>query len=266
MTTTTTTTTTTPAPQLTNVLVIGDFGDGGGNERAVAAAMEDYATMTPIAALVTTGDNLYTDDVAAAWEEPFGWVAAMGIPVYAAWGNHDLESSSRSEAVMATLAPPGRWYEVQLGEATLIVLDANQVENPDQVAWLESVLTEPRNGPLVVSFHQPAFSCAKHGSTEEVISTWAPLFEAHGVDLVLNGHDHDYERFELNGVTYVVTGGGGRTLYSIGTCPGGTPQPVVGDDNHYHFVGLHIAADGITVEALTPDGDVIDEFSLTRHP
>lgn len=256
------TTTTSAVPPAWTVLVIGDFGDGSSNELAVAGAMEEYATTTPIAAFVTTGDNLYTDHVTAAWEEPFGWVATMGIPIYAAWGNHDLESPSRREAVIAAFDPPGRWYEAQLGNAVLIVLDANQVTDPEQLMWLESVLAEPRDGPLIVSFHQPAFSCALHGNTPAVIDTWVPLFEAHGVDLVLNGHDHDYERFEHNGVTYVVTGGGGRTLYEIESCPSGTPQLLVGNDDHHHFVALHLSLEGIRAEALTADGELIDEFFL----
>ncbi len=265
-TTTTTTTTTLLAPQPTNVLVIGDFGDGSRRERAVAAAMKDYAAATPIAAFVTTGDNLYTDDLAAAWEEPFGWVAAMGIPVFASWGNHDLESQSRRQAVMSAFDPPGRWYETQIGAAGLVVLDANQVDGADQLAWLESTLAEPRDGPLIVAFHQPAFSCARHGSTPAVAARWVPLFETHGVALVLNGHDHAYQRFEKNGVAYVVTGGGGRGLYEIERCPDGIPELLVGDDDHHHFVGLRVDRDGIRGEALTPDGRILDRFFLPTRP
>jgi predicted phosphodiesterase len=257
--------TTTEAPSI-DALVIGDFGDGSERERDVAAAMEAYAATSPVAALITTGDNLYTDDTQAAWFGPFGWIEDLGIPVYAAWGNHDEQSRSRKRAVASSLAPPGRWYAATIGDATLIVLDANDVANPQQQESLEATLAASGTGPVIVSFHQPAFSCSKHGSTGAVVASWVPLFERYGVDLVLNGHDHNYQRFDHNGVMYVVTGNGGRGLYAVGACPNGTPTPIVADDRTHGFVVLHIAADEIAVEALGTDGRRIDEFVVTDTP
>jgi len=76
----------------------------------------------------------------------------------------------------------------------------------------------------VAVFHQPAYSCGTHGSSPEVQREWVRLFQRSGVDLVLNGHDHDYQRFApIGGVTYVVTGGGAE-LYEVGDCPAGTPH------------------------------------------
>jgi len=245
-----------PAPAV--VLVLGDFGGGGEDERRVASAMEQVAAVEDVAAVVTTGDNFYHGDVDAMWNEPFGWVARQEIPVWAAWGNHDLANPARSRLVTEVLAPPGRWYATPLGPATLIVLDANQPRDPAQRAWLLEQLSAPDTGPRLVVFHQPAFSCGSHGSTRAVDEAWVPLFARYGVDLVLNGHDHDYQRFLVDGVTYVVTGSGGRGLYRVGACPAGTPPPVASDDRHHGFVELRIGPASIVVEALTTAGTVVD--------
>ena len=158
--------------------------------------------------------------------------------------------------VAEPLPPSGNWYTADLGPATLIVLDSNQVKDQDQVALLERALAES-SGIIVVSSHHPAYSCGKHGSTSSVIDHWVPLFEQYGVDLVLNGHDHDYERFIVDGVTYVVNGGGGRSVRSFAGCPEGAPAPVIGDYVRCQFVLLEIAWGSISAIAL--DGTVIDE-------
>lgn len=244
------------------ILVIGDFGDGSPEEYRVATAMEAIAADETVTALVTTGDNLYTDDYEAAWTVPFGWVDRAEIPVYAAWGNHDIQSSGRRSAVIAALNPPARWYSLAIGGATLIVLDANDPSDRRQLEWLTALLGDLGEGPAVVAFHQPAFSCGRHGSTAAVQERWVPLFRRSGVDLVVNGHDHDYQRFEVDGVTYVVSGGGGRSLYPTDSCPNGTPNPLAVDDANFHFVVLDVDSDSIRGSAVSDQGEVLDSFEI----
>ena len=172
-------TTTTLAPDPIRVVVIGDFGTGSSEQYAVASLIEAMAADDPIAALVTTGDNFYRDDIELIWLDPYGWVDETGVPIHAAWGNHDIETRPRIELVAKHLRPPYRWYASELGEATLVVIDSNQVENEDQLAWLEETLAASE-GLIIVSFHHPAFACGHHGSTGSVIETWVPLFEDTG--------------------------------------------------------------------------------------
>jgi len=257
----TTTTTTTTTPPVTWALALGDFGGGSSAEYAVADAMHRQAEDHQVTALVTTGDNFYTNDVEKIWTIPFGWVDDLGITVAAAWGNHDLTSSKRARLVQETLQPPGRWYATTVGPATLLVLDGNQSRSAAQRDWLETELAAAGNGPLVVVVHQPPFSCSLHGSNRHLIDSWVPLFERYGVDLVLSGHDHVYERFEVHGITYIVTGGGGRGIYRMKSCPRGTPAPVAKARVH-HFLVLGITPTEITVTALTPDGKVVDRVTV----
>lgn len=241
------------------MVVIGDFGDGGQSEYAVANEVRDTVASRDISVFVTTGDNFYSDDVNAVWDRPYGWLDEEGVTVLASWGNHDIETETRLGLVQETLDPPGRWYSADLGSGSLIVLDSNLVDNSSQTEWLKTELEES-GPPTIVVFHHPAFSCGAHGTDQGVQANWVPLFEEHAVTVVLNGHDHNYERFVIDETTYVVTGGGGRRLRPTGACPAGTPEPVARNDETHHFIVMEISATSLSAEVIGADGTKIDTF------
>jgi 3',5'-cyclic AMP phosphodiesterase CpdA len=244
--------------------VIGDFGGGSESEYQVAAAIEALSERQPIDGLITTGDNFYSDDVERVWSVPYGWLAEERIPVFATWGNHDLQSPARQRLVEEYLKPPGRWYSTDLGQGTLLVLDSNDVNDAEQLEWLSRALVDAVP-PIVVAFHHPAFSCGLHGSSPSVVESWVPFFEEHEVSLVLNGHDHDYQRFENNGVTYVVTGGGGQPIRPSGSCAESMPPRIVADNEHNHFLLLEVDTNGIVGLATTAAGTIIDSFAVVTE-
>ena len=88
-------------------------------------------------------------------------------------------------------------------------------------------------------------------------------FKQWGADVVLSGHDHDYERLSVDGLTYFVNGSGGRELRSITEAAPGS-QVLFDDD----FGAMLVSADdgGMTFQFITRDGDVIDNFSLSADP
>lgn len=253
----------------TRLAVIGDMGTGGDDEWAVAFAVRASADREGLDALVTTGDNIYPDgDPEAydrAWRKPYGWTAELGVPVVAALGNHDVKDG-HEQAEMQLLGMPARWYTRTVGGVQLIVLDANLVDDEDQAKFLRKALDarRPRGTAYrVVVFHQPAYSCARHGSTKDVLSEWEPLFADGKVDLVLNGHDHAYQRFgPVDRTTYVVTGGGGAELYPIEDCPAATPAPEVAVAA-FHYVSVEATAEQLLVQARTPDGRVLDTATIS---
>jgi predicted phosphodiesterase len=251
-----------PPVEPIRVAVIGDFGIGTTAEYEVAALIEAMATDQAIHALVTTGDNFYNDDIDTIWSEPYGWVDEAGVTIYPAWGNHDIETQDRVDLVNRNLRPAFWWYSTKLGEATLIVVDSNQVDSDEQLSWLEDTLAVS-DGLVIVAFHHPAFACGKHGSTGSVIERWVPLFEEYGVDLVLNGHEHSFERFSVAGVTYIVTGGAGQGLRPIGTCPEGTPGSLKSDAEHQHYVLLEIDDQAIEATTIAVGGTIIDRTVIT---
>lgn len=248
-------------------VVLGDFGNGSQAELKIAGAIDDWTDAHPVNALVTTGDNVYESGApsrfAEAWHVPFGWVSVKGIPVVASLGNHDVETQGGAP-VMGLLDMPSRWYTRRIGPVEFIVLDANRVMDQRQLDFLRGALDSSTARWKVAVFHQPAYSCSRHGSTPDVDDLWLPLLATDGVDLVLNGHDHAYQRFgPIDGTTYVVTGGGGAPLYHEDDCPDGTPTPEAARVVH-HFVTLVVSGSRLRIEAFDSRLRSIDEVDLAE--
>jgi 3',5'-cyclic AMP phosphodiesterase CpdA len=216
-------------PQLSvGLLAIGDFGVAGSRERNLGAAMRRFEALNATDALVTLGDNDYTETPAtfrSAWGKSFGWLRPAGVAVVGSLGNHDVRVQ-RGRYQFATLSMPGPYYRRQFGDVELFVLNSNNV-NAVQTSWLERALASSTAAWKVAVFHHPAFTCGSYHSDHAVLVRWVPLFERYGVQLALSGHDHNYQRFApRRGVTYVVHGGGAGAFYPVTACPSGYPRRI----------------------------------------
>jgi hypothetical protein len=258
-----------PLPDSTRLVAVGDFGTGTAAEYAVAHAVRGVASEARVEGLLTTGDNIYPDgdprDYDEAWYQPYGWTADEGVALLAVLGNHDVEGGN-AEAVMRLLDMPARWYSTVVGRVQVVALDSTNIGNAAQQRFLERTLDEPLPAGAryrVVTFHHPAHSCSLHQSNDEVLGAWSPLFAEGQVDLVLNGHDHVYERFEpIRGVTYVVTGGGGAQLHGIERCPAGSPE-LAADDISLHFLVIEATDVEMRIQAISESGDLLDCFTIS---
>ncbi|MER8184730.1 metallophosphoesterase family protein [Kitasatospora sp. NPDC094015] len=205
------------------------------------------------------------------------------IPWMVAYGNHDMEAwyshngygGESTRFFLPENGPDPRTapgvYAFKYGNVGVISLDANDVsyEIPanlgitagKQTKWLDRKLHELREDDtvdfVVVFFHHCAFSTThQHASEGGVREAWVPLFEKYRVDLVINGHNHVYERTDAilgnkvsravpsgatvepakDGVVYVTAGAAGRSLYSFDA-----PDTYEGHENRvdsvltYHF-------------------------------
>jgi hypothetical protein len=89
------------------------------------------------------------------------------------------------------------------------------------------------------------------------------LFERFDVDLVLSGHDHNFQRFAARrGVRYVVHGGGGAALYPLQRCPAGYPRRVAARSAR-GFLSIVAREDSLRVLALSPAGRLVDRLTVT---
>jgi 3',5'-cyclic AMP phosphodiesterase CpdA len=253
-----------PGAVRSGLVALGDFG-GGPAQPAVARAMERWAAAHRVDALVTTGDNVYErgdpELFARQLDEPYRRLRA-GRPMWATLGNHDVAGGHEAEQ-LRHLGLPDLPYARSLPGLQLLFLDANRVDDA-QASWLEDRLSEP--GPVfrAVVFHQPAWSCSYHDSSRQVDRSWVPVIEDHRVALVLNGHDHNYQRFvSAGGVTYVVTGGGGRELYPLDGCATGSPERVAGQVRH-HFTAVEVHDGALAVTVVATDDTVLDRAVIRR--
>jgi hypothetical protein len=252
------------APVRSGFVAFGDFG-GGPAQRAVASAMYRWAAGHRVDALVTTGDNVYErgepQRFGAQLDRPYRQLRRTR-PLWVTLGNHD-EVAGHGAAQLRHLGLPRLPYVKTLPGVQLLFLDGNRPDRA-QATWLEARLARPGPRFRVVVFHQPAWSCSTHGSSREVDRWWVPVLERNRVALVLNGHDHNYQRFvSTAGVNYVVTGGGGKQLYPVTRCPSGTPRRVAAVARN-HFTAVEVRQRSLTVRAVGGNGQVIDRVVIRR--
>jgi hypothetical protein len=244
---------------LVSLAVAGDVGTGEAEEWATAAAMDrSEAASGEFGALLLLGDNIYPDgDVArlkSAVLDPFAAVLDGGTALLAALGNHDVRIGD-GEPQRVALGMPGRWYSTRLGPVDLFVLDSTRVEDSEQLAWLDRTLAASTAPWKIVAQHHPPYSAGYHGSHEPSQYLLVPLFSRHGVDLVLAGHDHDYQRSapQEGGVVYVVSGGA-ATLRQTGRA-----EFTAAAASTYHFVELAVFVDRLELRAVDQQGRVFDQ-------
>jgi predicted phosphodiesterase len=241
--------------------VVGDIGDDAGGGTGTAAIVGKAGLGDPFDALIVLGDNVYPrgdpDSLDATLFRPYGPVLDTGASLIGVLGNHDVMDGNAAGQVDA-LGMPGRWYVVEFDDVNIIVLDTNQVGDETQLAWLEAALAAAGDRWLIVALHHAPVSAGFHGSDQRVLETFVPLFEQFGVDLVLAGHDHDYQRSRpLSGVTYVVAGGGSRLR------PAGRLPFTAASVSVRHFVDLGVWDDRLEIRAVG-EGGVFDNVTIPR--
>jgi 3',5'-cyclic AMP phosphodiesterase CpdA len=227
----------------------------------MAAAVAALDADQPLDGLVLLGDHVYPrGDPAGLADTVFGPFAAVldHVPLHAVLGNHDV-MRRRAAAQVAALGMPGRWWARHLGDVLLVGLDSNLAGDAEQRRWLDRTLARAAEPWRIVVVHHPPFSAGYQGSDRATRDAFTPLFARHGVQLVLSGHDHDYQRsVPIDGVTYVVTGGAARTRRT------GADDFTAVSFRWHHVTELAVWPDRLVVRAIDPDRRVADEVVL--HP
>ncbi len=246
-------------PPQRSVAVVGDFGSGTPDEGAVAALV---AAARPVA-LVTTGDNVYSNAGYAALVGAYYEPSVAPRNVLPAVGNHDhAEGIGAFDDYFAHLG--GRHvYAAGRGGIRFFFLDSTvALDSPQarqrQASWLRRSLTASTARWKVVVLHHPPYSSGVvHGSTSEV--QWP--FGAWGADLVLSGHEHNYERVVRDATTFVVDGSGGKDLYSLGAPVRGSRVRI---DSGFGALFLTATTTALIGEFWSTAGIRLDRFVLRQ--
>jgi hypothetical protein len=190
-------------------------------------ATSDLLVRGNYTAVLTLGDNQYEDglltDFLSSYDPTWGRVKAKTYP---APGNHDYHTPGAAGYFTYFGArAPASYYSFDLGAWHLISLDS-EIDHSDgsaQERWLENDLIGHPNACVLAYWHKPRFSSGPHGSDSSYDAFWQDLYTAKA-DVVLNGHDHDYERFapqtpaavaDARGIREFVVGTGGHGHYSL---------------------------------------------------
>ncbi len=204
------------SPRTATLIAVGDIAScaSGGDEQTAALVS---ALPGPIAVLGDIAyDNGTAEDFAKCFDPSWGPLVPR---IRAALGNHEYNSGTASVAIDRFRLPQRGWYSYALGAWHVIVLNSNCAEvggcerGSAQWRWLRADLAAHRNRCTLAYWHHPRFSSGAHGSNVAYAPFWDLLARAK-VDVVLQGHDHHYERFApLQGIRSFVVGTGGKSLY-----------------------------------------------------
>jgi calcineurin-like phosphoesterase family protein len=208
-------------------------GGNGTADECRMKATSDLLIGMKLDAVLTLGDNQYEDGARSKWARSYGptWGRLKSI-THPAPGNHDYKSAAGYYSYFGAAAadPTKGWYSYDLGAWHLIALNSNcgAVGGCDrgspQEKWLREDLAAHPNQCTLASWHHPRFSSSRHHSSATYTAFWQALYEFHA-ELVLQAHDHTYERFgpqtasggrdEVRGIRSFVVGTGGRSHYSF---------------------------------------------------
>jgi hypothetical protein len=210
----------------------GDIADCELDSGAATAALLDTIEGT----VFTAGDNAYLNGSAAQFRDCYAPTWGRHLErTRPAPGNHEWETKDLAgyrEYFGAAAGPDGAsWYSYELGAWHVIVLDSDCtfvgcLPDTAQGHWLEADLKASKAHCTLAIWHHPRFSSGVHGNDATVWPFWDALYRA-GADVVVNGHDHDYERFgpqdpagredKARGLREFVVGTGGAVLRDFPT-------------------------------------------------
>jgi 3',5'-cyclic AMP phosphodiesterase CpdA len=248
-----------PAPEV-HIAVVGDVGDSGSRIDATGAEVARIGEAEPYDALLLLGDNVYpTGDPAKLPDTvfgPFADVLDQGAELLAILGNHDVKGGYGDDQ-LAALGQPGHFWSHLIGDVLVVGLDSNRWDDPRQLRFLEETLASTTASWKLVALHHPPYSAGYQGSSVNIRDLYAPVFERYGVQLVLSGHDHDYQRsVPIGGVTYVVSGAG------AGTRRTGAEDFTAASFSWHHFVDIAVTGDRLVLRAVGQNGRVADEATI----
>ena len=245
--------------------VIGDTGSGTEKQREVGDMMVQYHQAFPFEFVLMMGDNLYGGEAPQDFEkkfaEPYKALLDQKIKFYATLGNHDLALQTHYENFNMN---GKEYYRFKKGNVAFYSLNSNYMDKK-QVQWLEDELSRDTSEWKVCFFHHPPYSSAKkHGSDSQLRDVVEPIFVKYGVDVVLTGHDHVYERIKpQKGIYYFVSGAGGQLR--TGDVKETSPLIEKSYDRDMHFMLFEVAGDQMYFQTISRTGETIDSGVIARR-
>jgi hypothetical protein len=263
------------------VVRIGVYGDVRGGH-ATHRRLVGQMLREGLDIIAVTGDMVLHGADEADWQRFFAVTRELlaSVPYYPAVGNHDIGWGGAQDNTDDIFAlpqgpadrPPGAyWYSRDISDVHLVFLDSNAYDRTDQELWLESDLAAARARKaraIIVFTHDGPYARGYHGGSAIARDRYVPILLKYKVDLVLSGHDHIYQRGDAKGLRYVVSGGGGASLYGIRCGISGRPKCQVDDGmqmvaREHHYVVLTIGRE-LEMCPRKPDGTLLERCTKLR--
>ena len=275
------------------------------NDPTIFAQAQEALFQKGIDFQLFSGDAVATGVSQKDWDDLLGSTSGSfksetmlaQVPFMLANGNHDALSvnyvaqfAMPQEVNGDELAEGEEWYSFDYGNAHFVFLNDTPKSRIDgaQLDWLDQDLAavDRAKTPWVfVNHHQGSYSCStNHGSNKDIRAVWQPIYDKYKVDIVFNGHDHDYERSKPirgfqpgsddgalaeagandipvneSGTVYIVAAGVGAPLYGVDTC---YHTHVIESVRNYALVEIEDRTLRYTAYRL--DGTTPDEFEYSK--
>jgi 3',5'-cyclic AMP phosphodiesterase CpdA len=262
--------------ELTSVkfAVIGDSGRGSPEQHQVAEQMSRFREHFRFTFVLMLGDNIYEgpatpDDYRRKFEEPYGTLLRDGVKFFAVLGNHDdprqvaYPPFNMHGQRYYSFAPPEDPVTRLTTPVEYFALDSTNLDRT-QLAWLEQRLDKSDADWKIVFLHHPLYTSGRYRNASRV-HRWAlePLLQRHGVNVVLSGHEHIYQRSALqNNILYFVSGAAGSLRRGDAVQ---APFIARSYDRDYHFMLIEIASDdALYFQVVSRTGETVDAGVMVR--
>lgn len=271
------------------IIAFGDSGNGSPEQAGVRDVfMEDDYDL-----FLHLGDMAYGDGTFVEFETNMFQVYRdflHRVPSWPTIGNHEFKTDSGQPYRDVYYLPEQAfreeeqeyYYSFDQGNVHFVSVDSNEARiipialdtadrfDDDMIDWLAADLAASDAEWKIAIFHHPPYSSSSRSPNGTVRAQILPVLEAGGVDLVLVGHDHHYERTHpmlggciapdpVSGITYVVAGAGGAGLRGDVTDQWWAASS---NDERHSFFRMTIHGCALRGEAVTIDGDIIDQITL----
>jgi predicted phosphodiesterase len=244
--------------------VIGDSGQPGGGQTAIANQMVKWRSRFPFEFVIMTGDNLYGRESARDYEKkfaiPYKPLIDANVKFYASLGNHDDDGQTQYKLFNMD---GKKYYSFKPKPGVrLFAIDSNYID-AKQLEWLEKELTASGSEWKIAFFHHPLYSSgATHGSADAQRGLLEPLFLKHGVNLAIMGHEHFYERLKpQKEVNYFIVGSSAKLRKGDLRK---SAMTAYGNDSEYAFMLIEIDGDDLYFQTISDKGVTLDAGVIRR--
>lgn len=245
--------------------IIGDTGTASKQQQQLADVMLTYQKAFPFEFVLMMGDNLYGGETPADYKKKFQDVYQPlldnKVKFYATLGNHDQPN----ERFYEYFNMDGKeYYRFTKGNAAFYALNSNYMDKK-QLKWLEDELAKDTSDWKIAFFHHPPYSSGgKHGSDKQLREVVEPLFVKYGVNVVLAGHEHFYERLKpQQGIYYFISGAGGKLRE--GDVRENSPLTEKFFDRDMSFMIAEIVKDEMYFQVISRTGETVDSGVLKNQ-
>ena len=245
--------------------IIGDTGTGSKQQQQVADLMKQYRDAFPFEFVLMMGDNLYGSETPADYKKKFQDVYQRllddKVKFYASLGNHDQPNERFYEYFNMN---GKEYYRFTKGNTAFYALNSNYMDKK-QLEWLESELAKDTSDWKIAFFHHPPYSSGgAHGSDKQLREVVEPMFVKYGVNVVLSGHEHFYERIKpQKGIYYFISGAGGKLRE--GDVNERSPLTDKFFDSDMSFMLVEIVKGDMHFQVISRTGETVDSGVLANQ-